>query len=85
MVVPVYVETVANRNSRPAVLHREGWREGGRVRKRTLANLPDRPAEQVQRLRWAPRGQRLVRPEEAFTIERDRRLRAICAAWPNAA
>ena len=43
----MYVETVPNRNSRPAVLLREGWREGGRVRKRTLANLTDWPAEKV--------------------------------------
>ena len=66
----MYVETVPNRNSRPAVLLREGWREGGRVRKRTLANLTDWPAEKVQCLRRVLKGQRLVRPEEAFTIER---------------
>ena len=70
MVVPMYVETVPNRNSRPAVLLREGWREGGRVRKRTLANLTDWPAEKVQCLRRVLKGQRLVSPEEAFTIER---------------
>ena len=66
----MYVEIVPNRNSRPAVLLREGWREGGRVRKRTLANLTDWPAEKVQCLRRVLKGQRLIRPEEAFTIER---------------
>ena len=66
----MYVETVPNRNSRPAMLLREGWREGGRVRKRTLANLTDWPAEKVQCLRRVLKGQRLVSPEEAFTIER---------------
>ena len=66
----MYVETVPNRNSRPAVLLREGWREGGRVRKRTLANLTDWPAEKVESLRRVLKGQRLVRPEDAFTIER---------------
>ena len=66
----MYVETVPNRNSRPAVLLREGWREGGRVRKRTLANLTDWLAEKVQSLRRVLNGQRLVRPEEAFAIER---------------
>ena len=70
MVVPMYVETVPNRNSRPAVLLREGWREGGRVRKRTLANLTDWPAEKVRRLRQVLKGQPLVSPEEAFIIER---------------
>ena len=66
----MYVETVPNRNSRPAVLLREGWREGGRVRKRTLANLTDWPAEKVRRLRQVLKGQPLVSPEEAFIIER---------------
>ncbi len=37
----MYIEIVPNRNSRPAILLREGWREGKRVRKRTLANLTD--------------------------------------------
>ena len=66
----MYVETVPNRNSRPAVLLREGWREGGRVRKRTLANLTDWSAEKVDSLRRVLKGQRLVSPEDAFTIER---------------
>ena len=66
----MYVETVPNRNSRPAVLLREGWREGERVRKRTLANLSDWPAEKVDSLRRVLKGQRLVSPEDAFTIER---------------
>ena len=66
----MYVETVPNRNSRPAVLLREGWREGERVRKRTLANLTDWSAEKVASLRRVLKGQRLVNPEDAFTIER---------------
>jgi hypothetical protein len=41
---------VPNRNSRPAILLREGWREGRRTRKRTLANLTDWPAEKIQAL-----------------------------------
>ena len=66
----MYVEAVPNRNSRPAALLREGWREDGRVRKRTLANLTDWPAEKVQRLRRVLKGRCPVRPEGAFTIER---------------
>jgi hypothetical protein len=46
----MYIETVPNRNSRPASLLREGWREGRRTRKRTLANLSDWPAEKLQAL-----------------------------------
>jgi hypothetical protein len=35
----VYIETIPNRNSPPAILLREGYRENGKVVKRTLANL----------------------------------------------
>ena len=35
----MFIETVPNRNSPPAVLLRESYREGKRVKKRTLANL----------------------------------------------
>jgi hypothetical protein len=47
----MYIEIVPNRNSRPAILLREGWREGQKIRKRTLANLPDWPASKVEALR----------------------------------
>ena len=66
----MYVEIVPNRNSRPAILLRQGWREGQRVRKKTLANLTDWPPEKVQALRQVLKGQRLLAPEEAFHIER---------------
>ena len=52
------------------MLLREGRREGGRVRKRTLANLTDSPAEKIRRLRRALREQPPVGPEEAFAIAR---------------
>ena len=35
----MYIETIPNRNSPPAILLREGYRENGKVVKRTLANL----------------------------------------------
>jgi hypothetical protein len=34
MIIPMYVEIVPNRNSRPAVLLREAWREGAKLKKR---------------------------------------------------
>jgi len=43
----MYVDTVPNRNSPPAILLRESIREGTRVRKRTVANISDWPAAQV--------------------------------------
>jgi transposase len=68
--VPMYIETVPNRNSPPAILLREGWREGGKVRKRTVANITHWPKEQIEALRLVLKGERLVSPDEAFVIER---------------
>ena len=53
---PMYIETVPNRNSPPAILLREGWREGKKTVKRTLANLSDWPASPDRNL--APRAAR---------------------------
>jgi hypothetical protein len=68
----MYVETVPNRGSRPAILLREGWREGRRVRKRTLANLSDWPPQKVEALRRLLRNEPLIAPSEAFAIQRSR-------------
>ena len=46
--LPVYIETVPNRNSPPATLLRRGWREGSKTLKRTLANPS--PLAQTKRL-----------------------------------
>ena len=70
----MYIEIVPNRNSRPAILLREGWREGKKVCKRTLANLSDWPAQKVAALRRVLRDEPLVSPEDAFAIER---------SWPH--
>ena len=68
----MYVETVPNRNSPPAILLREGWREGKRVRKRTLANLSDWPLAKIETLRRLLKNQPLVSPEDAFDIVRSK-------------
>lgn len=66
----MYIDTVPNRNSPPAVLLREGRREGGRTVKRTLANLSALPPEAVAALRAVLKGRRLVGAEEYFAVER---------------
>ena len=66
----MYIEIVPNRSSRPAVLLREGWREGKKICKRTLANLTDWPAQKVDALRRVLKEELLVSPDEAFSIER---------------
>ena len=50
----MYIETVPNRGSPPAILLRESYRDGGRIRKRTLLNLSHWPAEHVEGLRVLP-------------------------------
>jgi hypothetical protein len=47
----VYITTIANRNSPPAVLLRESYREQGRVKSRTLANLSKWPRAKIDALR----------------------------------
>ncbi len=68
----MYIERVPNRNSPPAVLLRESYREGGRVKKRTLANLSHLPDATIEGLRRVLRGEALVAPQDAFRIERSR-------------
>src|SRR5208283_5714689 len=66
----MYIESVPNRNSRPALLLREGVREGSKVVKRTLANLTDWPSSKVESLRRLLRDQPLVPLDERFRTER---------------
>ncbi|MDN5872738.1 MAG: IS1634 family transposase, partial [Nitrococcus sp.] len=68
----MYIETVPNRNSRPAILLREGWREGRKICKRTLANLSDWPATKIEKLRRLLRDEPLLSPDAVFVIERSR-------------
>jgi transposase len=66
----MYVESVPNRNSPPAILLREATRVDGRVVKRTLANLSAWPALQVDSLRRLLKGEAVVSPADAFQIQR---------------
>ncbi len=52
----MYIESVANRNSPPAVLLRESYREDGKVRKRTLANLSSLSGDVIEGLKVLLRG-----------------------------
>ena len=70
MMVSMYIESVPNRSSPPAILLRESFRDGGRVKKRTLANLSKLPTTAINALRRILRGERLVSPDDAFTCLR---------------
>jgi transposase len=65
----MYIERVPNRNSPPAILLREAWRENGKIRKRTIANLSDWPESRIDAFRRVLRDEPFVSAEDAFTIE----------------
>jgi Transposase DDE domain len=52
----MYIESVPNRNSPPAILLRESYRDGAKIKKRTIANLSDWPSELVEGLRTLLKG-----------------------------
>jgi hypothetical protein len=66
----MYIAVVPNRSSRPAILLRESYREGDKVKNRTLANLSHLPPEQIETLRAAFRGDKLVPAGEGMEIVR---------------
>jgi hypothetical protein len=66
----MYIETVPNRNSPPAILLREGRRQGDKVIKRTLANLSDWPKEKIETFRRLLRDEPLVSPQDLFSIHK---------------
>ena len=70
--VYMYVAVVPNRNSPPATLLRESFRENGKVHNRTIANLSHWPAEKIEAFRQLLKGQYpgLLDLPSAFAIAR---------------
>jgi transposase len=69
----MYIERVPNRNSPPAVLLRESYREGSKVRKRTLANLSKLPDHAVDGLQALLKGGvTIANLPDSFKITRSR-------------
>jgi hypothetical protein len=66
----MYITRVPNRGSPPAVLLRESYREGGKVKNRTLANLSSWPEAKVEALSRALKGLPPAGLEGAFEITR---------------
>ena len=71
----MYVTAIPNRNSPPAILLRESYRENGKVKTRTIANITHLRPAQIDALRGAlsgsASGSALPLPD-AFRIERSR-------------
>ena len=67
----MYIDRVPNRNSPPAVLLRESYRDGAKVKKRTVANLSKLPDDVIEQLRILLRGGRAVESlEDALEVIR---------------
>src|SRR5919109_4018448 len=66
----MYIATIPNRSSPPAILLRESYRQDGQVKTRTLANLTHWPPAQLEALRRVLRGDPVVAPEDALEIVR---------------
>lgn len=66
----MYIATIPNRNSPPAILLRESYREKGKVKNRTLANLSSLPPQSIDILRRSLKGENLV-STDAFEIVED--------------
>ena len=67
----MYIDTVPNRNSPPAILLRESFRQHGKVKKRTIANLSKCPDHVVDGLRILLKGGIALRsPNELLSILR---------------
>jgi hypothetical protein len=62
----MHIDVVPNRGARPAYLLRESYREGGRVHKRTLANLSALSDEQIVAIRAVLRGEQIGAVAERF-------------------
>jgi hypothetical protein len=63
----MYIESVPNRGSPPAILLRESYRDGGKVKKRTLLNLSDWPRERIAGFKMLLKGGTVI-PQDQNSI-----------------
>ncbi len=68
----MHIDIVPNRKSKPAILLRESFRVGKKVRKRTLANLSTLPLDQVDAIRRILKGEKLEAITDLFRVKRSR-------------
>jgi hypothetical protein len=66
----MYVTRVPNRGSPPAILLRESYRDGDKVKTRTLANLSRWPEAKIEALRLVLKGVPVAAAPERLVIER---------------
>src|ERR1700722_12255920 len=64
----MHIDIVPNRGSPPAILLRQSYRESGKVKKRTLANLSDLSMDKVLAIKAVLRGDKLAPVAEVFEV-----------------
>jgi len=64
----MHIHVIPNRGSRPTILLRESYREGKKVKKRTLANLSSLSRKQVETIRRTLNGEKLAPVDEIFEV-----------------
>ena len=62
----MYIATIPNRKSPPAILLRESYREGGKVKTRTLGNLSHLPKHVIELIRRSLKGEQFVSVDQSF-------------------
>jgi transposase len=80
----MYVATIPNRDSPPAILLRESYREGGKVKNRTLANLSHWDPAQIELFKKVLKKERvsLADPlDRSFQIVSSRQHGNVAAVW----
>ena len=66
----MYITAIPNRSSPPAILLRESYREGGKVKSRTLSNLSKLPDDAIDLLKRHLAGERFICTTAAFDTVR---------------
>ena len=72
----MYIESVPNRNSPPAILLRESYRDGGKIKKRTIANLSSWPTDIIEGLRTLLKGGKVAAADQETIVVRRNRFSA---------
>jgi hypothetical protein len=75
----MHIDIVPNRGGTPTVLLRKSYRERGKTKKQTVANLSELAPDQIEQMRAILRGERLLPATQAIEITR---RSAPSGEWP---
>jgi transposase len=62
----MYIAAIPNRGSKPTIIIREGYRENGKVKNRTIANITHWPKEKIEALRLVLKGKKVAPVDQLF-------------------